>query len=198
MMSCINESNIVDINEKNENTFEKIIKNDPLGNVLWKNLFGEDDIFNENEIEIETEYYDIEVFSSYSLLILNKDDCEIIIGITDNLIDTDYLVKNNNIDFFYKIDYSEIEQKDEIKYNKFFSKDLNYKISTLKPEIEKSIYVIYNIIEFTISPIQIFKNYDLAIKFINDIDKAVFIAELKINKIYDSVYKYESFCLLQS
>ena len=196
MMSCINESNIVDINEKNENTFEKIIKNDPLGNVLWKNLFGEDDIFYENEIE--TEYYDIEVFSSYSLLILNKDDCEIIIGITDNLIDTDYLVKNNNIDFFYKIDYSEIEQNDEIKYNKFFSKDLNYKISTLKPEIEKSIYVIYNIIEFTISPIQIFKNYDLAIKFINDIDKAVFIAELKINKIYDSVYKYESFCLLQS
>lgn len=196
MMSSINENNIVDINEKNENTFEKIIKNDPLGNVLWKNLFGEDDIFNENEIE--TEYYDIEVFSSYSLLILNKDNCELIIGVTDNLIDTDYLVKNNNIDFFYKIDYSEIEKNNEMKYSKFLSKDLNYKIGTLRPEIENSIYVIYNIIEFTISPIQIFKNYDLAIKFINDIDKAVFIAELKINKIYDSVYKYESFCLLQS
>lgn len=195
-MSSINESNIVNINEKNENTFEKIIKNDPLGNALWKNLFGEDDIFDENEIE--TEYYDIEVFSSYSLLILNKDNCEIIIGITDNLIDADYLVKNNNIDFFYKIDYSEIEHNNELKYSKFLSKDLNYKMSTLKPEIENSIYIIYNIIEFTISPIQIFKNYDLAIKFINDIDKAVFIAELKINKIYDSVYKYESFCLLQS
>jgi len=195
-MSSNNTNNVVYINEKNENTFEKIIKNDPLGNILWKNLFNDDDD-NFNENKIETEYYDIEVFTTYSILILNKDNCEIIIGITDNLIDTNYLIKNNKIDFFYKVDYSQIEQNNEIKYSKFLSKDLNYKINNFQPEILNSIYIIYNIIEFRISPIQIFKNYDFAIKFINNIDKAVFIAELKINKIYNSVYLYESFCLLE-
>ena len=195
-MSSNNTNNVVYINEKNENTFEKIIKNDPLGNILWKNLFNDDDD-NFNENKIETEYYDIEVFTTYSILILNKDNCEIIIGITDNLIDTNYLIKNNKIDFFYKVDYSQIEQNNEIKYSKFLSKDLNYKINNFQPEILNSIYIIYNIIEFRISPIQIIKNYDFAIKFINNIDKAVFIAELKINKIYNSVYLYESFCLLE-
>ena len=195
-MSSNNTNNVVYINEKNENIFEKIIKNDPLGNILWKNLFNDDDD-NFNENKIETEYYDIEVFTTYSILILNKDNCEIIIGITDNLIDTNYLIKNNKIDFFYKVDYSQIEQNNEIKYSKFLSKDLNYKINNFQPEILNSIYIIYNIIEFRISPIQIFKNYDFAIKFINNIDKAVFIAELKINKIYNSVYLYESFCLLE-
>ncbi len=191
--------------KKNEEeiTFEEIIKRDPLGEMIWNTLFLQD---NSNNIEIKdsdikTEYYDLDVFNTYSLLITSEDNCEKIVGITDNLIDTHYFLKNLDINHYLKINYDNIEKLSEVTYNKCLTTDnpKYYKCNSLLPSITYSIFIIYTIVEKKICPIQLFKSIEYAEKYIESLSfhDGLFLIELKINKIYDSIYLYEYISLIQ-
>ena len=194
-------------NNEEEITFEKIIKRDPLGEMIWNTLFLQD---NSNNIEIkdsdiETEYYDLDVFNTYSLLITLEDNYEKIVGITDNLIDTHYFLKNLYINHYFKINYDNIEKLSEVSFNKCLTTDnhLYYNCNSLSnnplPSISYSIFIIYTIVEKKICPIQLFKSIEYAEKYIESFSfhDELFLVELKINKIYDSVYLYEYISLIQ-
>lgn len=194
-------------NNEEEITFEKIIKRDPLGEMIWNTLFLQD---NSNNIEIkdsdiETEYYDLDVFNTYSLLVTSEDNYEKIVGITDNLIDTHYFLKNLDINHYLKINYDNIEKLSEVTFNKCLTTDnpqyykCNCLSNNLLPSITYSIFIIYTIVEKKICPIQLFKSIEYAEKYIESFSfhDELFLIEMKINKIYDSIYLYEYISLIQ-
>ena len=142
-------------------------------------------------MSLEKSYIDMEIYLNYSILISN-DLPMLIIGICDNLIDCNKLLYNNDIAYMYRIPVENLESGNNIIYKKIKNNNDYIIPKNIDGSNETMYYIIYEIKNKEVYPLKITKNLIDANKYIKlNTNLNVYIAGIKSNKIYNSIYEYE-------
>ena len=133
-------------------------------------------------------YLDIDLYNYYSIIYKNNQ----IICVTDNILDCNYVVENNDIDFFYNIEIDTFENSKIRSLIKNKNNDNFQKIKQNSIEISKIIY--YIVVNLDNRPLKISTRLAEIINFSKIYEFGdLYIVGVKLNKIYSGYYAYEYF-----
>ena len=133
-------------------------------------------------------YLDIDLYNYYSIIYKNNQ----IICVTDNILDCNYVVENNDIDFFYNIEIDSFENSKIRSLVKNKNNDSFQKIKQNSIEISKIIY--YIVVNSDNRPLKISTRLAEIINFSKIYEFGdLYIVGVKLNKIYSGYYTYEYF-----
>ena len=143
-------------------------------------------------------YQNIMIYLYFTIIIKKNDKNSFISSISDNLIDTTYILNKYKLDYFNRID----NKLNEINLKKYYNNN-DYNVFYYKfknnhyVELGSYIYILYIIRNFKIIPIQLLfdlKNLDFNYKYNYN---SFYIVKVKINKYYKNIFEYEYFKLYQ-
>ena len=155
----------------------------------------------------DSTYIDIDIYNYYTIMIgkitRNKKIYEVIKCVCENLYDTTYIKNKYNCDYFYRVPCSKINTYNKLQLDKFTNNnDYNIWFGKIEKDygeiiVGDKINILYKLESNKIIPFQIFTNINIDNIMLNMDCERIYIATLKINKIYDSFFDYEFFGLFE-
>ena len=136
-------------------------------------------------------YLDIELYMNYCFLIVENNNLSFLSCICDNIIDSDKIYDPKYFSYMYRININKFEN---IDYKRYYNND-DFEIPNDEIQLNYNLlYIVYYIKNNNLYPINVIDNL---VSAKNDLDKykydVIYLAGLKTNKVYNSIYDYEYF-----